>query len=105
MIFKIFYEISDEAYEKYGIIWGDLYPGDNIIIYQDQLPKKIRIKQLYDDIISKPNAKIIGLRFPIGRFLKTDKIIQQLKTTGKINIFNIEYAPEEVWIYSPFFFF
>jgi hypothetical protein len=101
MIFKIFYEVSDETFERYGIIWRDM----DIIIYQTGLPKKIRVKQLYDDIIIKPNTKIIGLRFPTGNFLKKDDIIQQLKTTGKINIKNIEYEPEEVWIYSPVLFF
>ena len=74
IIFKIFYEKTDEDYEKYNKLWDE--HRERMIFLQDHLPFLKQARCFRDDI--SDNKDILSIRFPTRKFFTRNKIFNNI---------------------------
>ena len=95
---KYFYEKTDTNYDEYNKLWDE--NRERMIFLHTNLPLSKQMNSIINNLTD--NKDILAIRFPTNRFIKQNKIMNQIML-GKSFIYtdNKIWYPKEVWIYNP----
>ena len=95
---KYFYEKTDTNYDEYNKLWDE--NRERMIFLHTNLPLSKQMNSIINNLTD--NKDILAIRFPTNRFIKQNKIMNQIMLgKGFIYTDNKIWYPKEVWIYNP----